>query len=39
VEPPESIGIGNRNRTINSPNCGMLRARVARKMPIDVVAI
>ena len=38
VVPPESICSGRMVSIINIPNCGMLRASVARKMPIDVVA-
>jgi hypothetical protein len=38
VTPPESISSGIITSTISRPNCGMLRARVAMKMPMDVVA-
>ena len=38
VMPPESMVSGNRVMSINNPNCGIERASVPRKIPIDVVA-
>ncbi|MNT00760.1 hypothetical protein D3C72_1352020 [compost metagenome] len=38
VVPPDSICNGNSTSTSSIPNCGMLRASVAMKIPMDVVA-
>ncbi|SWT57195.1 Uncharacterised protein [Klebsiella pneumoniae] len=38
VEPPESICSGSSTRITSSPSCGIERAIVPIKMPIDVVA-
>ena len=38
VMPPDSIISGMMVSIINMPNCGMLRATVAMKIPIEVVA-
>ena len=38
VMPPESISSGTSTRMTSNPNCGIERATVARKMPIEVAA-
>ena len=38
VVPPERICSGNSTRMISRPNCGIERATVPKKMPIEVVA-